>query len=756
MALKKPSDFINGGNPKDTNVNEPFTEIKEEFNQYSWSRNKLDELKRQVDNVTSSLNYSLAETVDKNLNFLSQEYSDLLEKFNQKIITLKEEIDNKVDTLQSSNTDLLADIEILDKRQKKINSRNIDKITEEVLAEIKIILSGDFKSNIQRLEEKIDNVSNSYQTLNEGLLNEPPSTDNSDPLTPLDQNFVTQKDLADHYTNFLNRVQAQIATIGGGGAVRIDQLDDVEISTAKVNGKFLRYNSTKGKWEGADASGGGGGSGISNVVEDTSPQLGGNLDLNNKNITGTGNISITGNANVSTLNVVGVSTFNEDVQFKGASSNMTWDRSASDLTLFDNTRLIFGNNEDFQIWHGGAHTFMKNSGGDLRIRSNTLILKNQDDDEKYIQCNNNSSVQLFFNNNQKFVTTNTGVVITGICTATSFSGDGSGLTGIVGSGSGVVIQHDGSNVGTAGTINFSTNLDVSAISSGIVTVTATGGGDVVSDTSPQLGGDLDVNGKDIVSASNGNIEFTPNGTGKVVFKGVTGNGGNGAGRFVLNCEQNSHGITIQGPPHSASASYTLTLPNNIVNGQYLKTDGSGNLSWDTPGSSLTTEQVQDIVGAMFTGNTETNITATYQDSDGTIDLIASGGGGGGASLVRSSASAATSSMSNNSSRNITITTAKSYALQKIQTSAAAWVTLYTDTTSRSNDSGRSEATDPTPGSGVIAEVITTGATSQLISPFIIGGNMDSTPSTNAYLKVVNKSGSTQAITVTLYYVPLEV
>ena len=49
------------------------------------------------------------------------------------------------------------------------------------------------------------------------------------------------------------------------------------------------------------------------------------------------------------------------------------------------------------------------------------------------------------------------------------------------------------------------------------------------------------------------------------------------------------------------------------------------------GASVSTEQVQDIVGAMFTGNTETNITATYQDSDGTIDLVASGGGGGGSS-----------------------------------------------------------------------------------------------------------------------------
>ena len=125
------------------------------------------------------------------------------------------------------------------------------------------------------------------------------------------------------------------------------------------------------------------------------------------------------------------------------------------------------------------------------------------------------------------------------------------------------------------------------------------------------------------------------------------------------------------------------------------------------------------------------------------------------SLTRTTANAATSSIANNASGNITITAAKSYVLQKIQTSAAAWVTLYTDTTSRSNDSSRNETTDPTPGSGVISEVITTGAATQLITPGVIGWNNDGTPSTNVYLKVVNKSGSTQAITVTLYYVPLE-
>ena len=101
--------------------------------------------------------------------------------------------------------------------------------------------------------------------------------------------------------------------------------------------------------------------------------------------------------------------------------------------------------------------------------------------------------------------------------------------------------------------------------------------DIVSDTSPQLGGALDVNGQDIVSTSNGDIELDPNGSGQVIFKG---NSTKGSGQLKLNCETNAHAIIIKGPPHSAAANYTLTLPDNVVNGQFLKTDGSGNLSWD--------------------------------------------------------------------------------------------------------------------------------------------------------------------------------
>ena len=100
---------------------------------------------------------------------------------------------------------------------------------------------------------------------------------------------------------------------------------------------------------------------------------------------------------------------------------------------------------------------------------------------------------------------------------------------------------------------------------------------LVEDTSPQLGGALDVQAQEInTSTTNGNIKLNPNGTGVVEVKG---DGSSSDGTIQLNCSQNSHGVKIKSPAHSAGASYTLTLPTNIVNGQFLKTDTNGNLSW---------------------------------------------------------------------------------------------------------------------------------------------------------------------------------
>ena len=93
----------------------------------------------------------------------------------------------------------------------------------------------------------------------------------------------------------------------------------------------------------------------------------------------------------------------------------------------------------------------------------------------------------------------------------------------------------------------------STVVSGLATSSAIS--NVSEDTTPQLGGNLDMNGNDIVTTSNADIDLAPNGTGKVVVKGNTN-----PGTVVFNCESNSHGQTVKSQPHSASVTNVLTLP----------------------------------------------------------------------------------------------------------------------------------------------------------------------------------------------------
>ena len=115
--------------------------------------------------------------------------------------------------------------------------------------------------------------------------------------------------------------------------------------------------------------------------------------------------------------------------------------------------------------------------------------------------------------------TSDGLNVTGVVTATQFSGDGSGLTGITAAGSGVVVQEEGSNVGTAATINFIGSNVTAAISGGVASVTVTGGSsDIVSDTTPQLGGNLDLNSKNITGTGSIAITGGLNATGVSTFQ----------------------------------------------------------------------------------------------------------------------------------------------------------------------------------------------------------------------------------------------
>ncbi len=80
----------------------------------------------------------------------------------------------------------------------------------------------------------------------------------------------------------------------------------------------------------------------------------------------------------------------------------------------------------------------------------------------------------------------------------------------------------------------------------------------------------------------GNVYLAPSGTGFTELRGNTN-----AGAIRFNCEANSHGVTLKGPPHSANATYTLELPNaDGAANQILTTDGNGKLSFTAPAAGV--------------------------------------------------------------------------------------------------------------------------------------------------------------------------
>ena len=162
------------------------------------------------------------------------------------------------------------------------------------------------------------------------------------------------------------------------------------------NTVFLRGDNT---W--ATPSGGGGG--LANVVDDTSPELGGHLNLNSKNLTGAGTF-------------IGTPVFDCNVKVKSNRYLQIGDSNAGTITA---------GVSDVTYSHaaGGLVLFESNFGIDIGPISQKAFSWRASTNEAGI----------YYNNSLKLNTTNTGVVVTGICTATTFSGSGADLTALNGS-----------------------------------------------------------------------------------------------------------------------------------------------------------------------------------------------------------------------------------------------------------------------------------------------------------------------------------
>ena len=313
----------------------------------------------------------------------------------------------------------------------------------------------------------------------------------------------------------------------------------------------------------------------------------------------------------------------------------------------------------------------------------------------------------------------------GVITATSFSGDGSALTGISGSG-GVAVQDEGSTLSTqASTLNFVGSGVVASGTGATKTITISGGG----------GGSSTPADDDI------QVTYTVTGSGVYNF---TGNGVDSSVNYpTIYMYRDTKYRFI----HNAGSSHPIQL--RTSNGGSAYTDG---VTYSNSGANRT-EQGGNLD---FTPQYDAPSTLYYQCTNhgymiGEIKIIDFP-----VAKVRGVVSGTTSSLAPNAIGNITITGHKSYLLMNVGLSTAGWFRLYTDSTSRTNDASRSVGLDPTPGSGVIAEVVTTGlSTSIKVSPFVPGGNMDSTPSTNMYVAIKNLSSTTQAITANLTILKLE-
>ena len=190
----------------------------------------------------------------------------LKEEFVGRFQEYQNELSEEFENVQSNLSKKVSDLEIEIVRNEshiKVQNKNLEQIQEDVKTAIQ-------RLNLEELEEKNYELSkkvkyleevfekfNEKEILTENIIVEPPSTDNKDPLTPLDQNFVTLDQLQQHYRLFINRIQQQLATIGGGGETRLEFLDDVDRNTAKTNGYVLQYDSSVGKFIGTAFSGGG-------------------------------------------------------------------------------------------------------------------------------------------------------------------------------------------------------------------------------------------------------------------------------------------------------------------------------------------------------------------------------------------------------------------------------------------------------------------------------------------------------------------
>ena len=427
---------------------------------------------------------------------------------------------------------------------------------------------------------------------------------------------------------------------------------------------------------------------------------------------------------------------------------------------------------DYNVILGGFDG--QNSELDIRTLDNNIVLSDGQGNVRYfVDSNGKTGINTTI--------TPEALNVLGIVSATGFYGqinaeqltgilpiiDGSNLTGVTAVGSGIELENNGSSIGVAATVNFSSNLDVS-LSAGTATVSVS---DLsITDLNVSVASTLGVADATQLTVSGvvTATTFSGSGTSLTTLNASELSSGtipdtrfpatlpaaSGASLTSLNASELSSGTIpdarFPATLPAASGTNLTNLPSSQLTGALPAIDGSALTGIVASGTGIAIESNGFPVGSATTIDLGAGL--SVEISGGIATVTASGGSGGSRVVV----SGTTTSITDESIGNIDITGYKSYALMHVGLSTAGWIRLYTDSTSRANDINRGLGNDPTPGSGVIAEVVTTGiSTEQIVSPFTMGGNLMDPANTTIYASIKNLSGSTQTITANLTILPLE-
>jgi len=336
-------------------IGKTFSLIDDDFNKV---QGHIDVIKEKIDREVNELNESL-EVKEFEFKVDVKNLSDNLDETNDRITETKDKIYQEIkeasiriwelrNTFKDDDRKLKKSVlseqnklkQSLETQIKEINDQSVKtdesilkfftdlKETVDTLPEVKYydedvsridsdILS--LREELKELSELASLIKSEQIELKENyLLNEPPEEKERaggqvDPLTPLDQNFATLEDLSNHYRLFLNRITTQLATMGGGGEVRLEFLDDVNRDSAKVDGKVLAWDQTSGKFIGTTIS-----AGIAGI--DTTGTSTFNI-INASTATFSGNISVAGTVtydDVTNVDSVGVITARSGIHVSGA------------------------------------------------------------------------------------------------------------------------------------------------------------------------------------------------------------------------------------------------------------------------------------------------------------------------------------------------------------------------------------------------------------------------------------------------------